>query len=600
VTKWAEQQLIAVIRQHRSGLILAIDPDELLDDAPLSDTAITIVDDWWQLRSAYERDGRWRPVNAPPLVLVLHPPLAAADIPWDIEQRSGVVATVRLPGPPHVRAALRDLDDDELTDAVDAIRSNAANPEGALLQAVSGVAIGNVPLSSPDQLRLAARIATRSDASSSVSGLARRWVTDPALVGLLRTPIDPAGLQLHWDAFIGGATTGWHETFRRAAPELAALFAARILEPSVASTPLEPWAHVGVREISDEDRAAELLAAPPNLAPTELADWHTAALWWGEVRRLTARGSAELRAAAWAVWEQLDDAFIPWLRARYGTLLTSAATWPTTVHRVAPFLARRIRDRKTERIMLVVLDGLGHAQWSHLLERLPLDVAETGCTFAMVPTYTTVSRQAIFAGDLPQSSPDTLWTTQPERRRWSALWEAEGIPVTRVAYHRVRGRLPHDHLGFGDAQVIGVVVNAVDDLMHSSELFGDAQLLANLDVWAESGFLTDLIARANAAGYETWITSDHGNLECLGAGSVSEGVAIEAAGKRLLRYPNRTLRDASAARGTVWDEIPGLPATAEPLLFASGRDAFTRNLVSVSHGGLSIDEVIVPLARVST
>lgn len=39
-------------------------------------------------------------------------------------------------------------------------------------------------------------------------------------------------------------------------------------------------------------------------------------------------------------------------------------------------------------------------------------------------------------------------------------------------------------------------------------------------------------------------------------------------------------------------------AAAEPLLFASGRDAFTRNLVSVSHGGLSIDEVIVPLARV--
>jgi hypothetical protein len=158
---------------------------------------------------------------------------------------------------------------------------------------------------------------------------------------------------------------------------------------------------------------------------------------------------------------------------------------------------------------------------------------------------------------------------------------------------------PHpDHLGFGDAPVNGVVVNAVDDLMHTSELFGDAQLLANLDVWAENGFLVDLVARATAEGIETWITADHGNLECIGSASVSEGVAIESAGKRLLRYPNRTLRDASAAEGIVWDEIPGLPSTAEPLLFGAGRSAFTNNRISVSHGGLSFDEVVVPLARV--
>ncbi len=126
-------------------------------------------------------------------------------------------------------------------------------------------------------------------------------------------------------------------------------------------------------------------------------------------------------------------------------------------------------------------------------------------------------------------------------------------------------------LEFGDASSSDVVVNAVDDLMHTSELFGDAQLMANLDVWVANGFLVDLVARATAAGIETWITADHGNLECIGTGSVSEGVAIESAGKRLLRYPNRTLRDASAADGIVWDDIPGMPPTAEPLLFAAGR-----------------------------
>jgi len=134
--------------------------------------------------------------------------------------------------------------------------------------------------------------------------------------------------------------------------------------------------------------------------------------------------------------------------------------------------------------------------------------------------------------------------------------------------------------------------------MHSSELFGDAQLLANLDVWGANGFLDNLVRRASKEGFGTWVTADHGNLECLPAGAPAEGVAIESAGKRLLRYPNRTLRDTSAAEGIVWDGIPGLPATAEPLRFAPGRLAYTNELVSVSHGGLSIDEVIVPLTRV--
>jgi hypothetical protein len=258
-----------------------------------------------------------------------------------------------------------------------------------------------------------------------------------------------------------------------------------------------------------------------------------------------------------------------------------------------------LRDGDVDRVLLIVLDGLGHTQWAHLRAGLSCHAAEPGSTLALVPTYTTVSRQAIFAGDLPVTYPDSLWTTYPERRHWETFWASEGLAVTAAAFYRVRGRLPHDHIDFGTTRVTGVVVNAVDDLMHSSELFGDAQLLANLDVWLENGFLDDLVLRAHAAGIETWVTADHGNLECLPAGALSEGVAIESAGKRLLRYPNRVLRDASAAEGIAWDDIPGMPGSAEPLLFAPGRLAFTNNQLSVSHGGLSIDEVIIPFARMT-
>lgn len=596
MSSWLQRQLAPAVGAA-SRVVVVTDFDNLVDPHSLEgDTEA--IDNWWSLRAVYERHGRRRSHDEPPLWLLVRRPLAEEHLPWDIERAATAVTTVKLPGPADVKAALRELDDEELDRAVAAVLASA-NPAAAVIQIATGLAVAHATLSPGEQLRIAARLSLRSDRTSQLAELAKRWVTDPAIEGLLARPPDTSAVQSLWNAFVSDDPGEWRDVFAQAKAEVAGLFAAGLLEATASSAAHDDWVQVGVRRPSDEERARELLDAAPDEAPSDLAGWYAVVEWWSDLRRLMAHGPTDVRETAWTIWAALDDAFGRWLRERYGTLLTSSSPRPTTLHRVAPFLARRLRDGAAERILLIVLDGLGHAQWSHLRERLALNVVDSGSVCALIPTYTTVSRQALFAGDLPLSSPDTLWTTQPEPRRWRELWTAEGLPVAGMAYYRVKGRLPHDHITLGDARVIGVVVNAVDDLMHSSELLGDAQLLANLDVWSNNGFLVDLVARATAAGVETWITADHGNLECIGIGRISEGVAIEAAGKRLLRYPNRTLRDASAAQGTVWDAVPGLPSTAEPLLFAAGRTAFTNNLVSVSHGGLSLDEVIVPLVRVT-
>ncbi|MEX2548416.1 MAG: BREX-3 system phosphatase PglZ [Chloroflexota bacterium] len=591
-------QRLAPVRSAMRGVVIVLDRDRVVEPESLPGVVV-VAEDWWALRREYERNGRRRPSDRPPLVIVIVGDLALKPLPWDVERECTAVASVKLPGPGLVRAALVALDGEEVSRAIAAVEGASTDEDAALLSAITGVDVRGARLSRADQLRLSARLVVRSSRPAALVDLARRWVNEPIAASLLDDPPDVSDLQRTWHDYVSGASGEWAADLGRANAEVAQLFAVGILQPVVAGAPADRWATIGVRRPSLEERARQLLDDTPAEGPTDLAGWSAVAEWWGDVRRLIAGAPTELRDSAWQTWADLDAAFLPWLRARYGTLLSSSAKWPAGVHRIAHFLARRARDGEAERVLLLVLDGLGHAQWAHLRERLPLHVFESGSTLALVPTYTTVSRQAIFAGDLPASFPDTIWTTQPEPRRWRAHWAAEGFPVTGIAYHRVKGRLPHDHLGFGDAPVTGVVVNAVDDLMHTSELFGDAQLLANLDVWTQNGFLVDLVARAAAEGIETWITADHGNLECIGVGSISEGVAIESSGKRLLRYPNRTLRDASAAEGIVWDDIPGMPSTAEPLLFAAGRNAFTNNRLSISHGGLSLDEVIVPLARVT-
>lgn len=597
MTGWLDQTL-RPLRSVAAGVAVVLDEDQVVNAQALAGEVVE-VDDWWALRRAYERLGRRRDVALEPLVLLVQGGLATRALPWDIEQASSATVTLRLPGPPAVRAALAAMADDEEANRAIAAVLAASDPVRALLQVVTGVHVDQVPLPVADQLRVGARLAVRGEGSQPLAALARSYVTDARVGGLLLSPPDPSRLQAEWDGYVGEGDGPLVAAFEAARNELAELFAVGLLERRSGRRDLPSWADVGVRVPTDEEKAADLLGSrPAPFPPTDTAGWVALAEWWGQVRRLVAAAPPDLKGDAWAVWAEIDEAFGPWLRSNLGSVLSSSARWPAALHGVAGHLARRMREGKRDKVLLVVLDGLGHAQWAHLREYVNFEIVESGSTFAMVPTYTTVSRQAIFAGDLPRGFADTLWATSAERRRWEAFWDGEG--VTGATYHRKAGYFPYDRIEFGASRAVGVVVNAVDDLMHSSELLGDAQLQASLAVWVRSGYLDDLVARGANAGYEVWITSDHGNLECLSGGARREGLGIDSAGKRLLRYPSRVLRDCADAAGVDWNDIPGMPpAESERLRFAPGRMAFTNLRLSVSHGGLSIDEVIVPLARVT-
>jgi hypothetical protein len=100
-------------------------------------------------------------------------------------------------------------------------------------------------------------------------------------------------------------------------------------------------------------------------------------------------------------------------------------------------------------------------------------------------------------------------------------------------------------------------------------------------------------------GYEVWLTADHGNIECKGKGRPSEGVIAETRGERARVYPTPELRSQVAESFTFaheWQPV-GLPADYFPLV-AGGRDAFVNPGDSiVGHGGVAIEEVIVPLVK---
>ena len=103
-------------------------------------------------------------------------------------------------------------------------------------------------------------------------------------------------------------------------------------------------------------------------------------------------------------------------------------------------------------------------------------------------------------------------------------------------------------------------------------------------------------------GYHVYLTADHGNVESVGVGRPNQGVIAETRVERVRVYRSESLLASSAAAypTTVRLDIPGLPADFMPL-FAGGRTAFVpEGDQVVVHGGVSVEELIVPFVKVSS
>jgi hypothetical protein len=558
--------------------------------------------DWFGLRKTWELFGRRRDPEADRLVIVMSDPAVgqAEDIPYDIEQ-AVTVARIRVPGTPRVAKVISELDP-ELSDRV-ALRINnsATSDVDVLLTAIAGLPPTPLDLGTGStQLRIALELALHPQ-PEGIGELAREVLTDPLALALIADPANFAPVQDAWsDWMLREADSPWARHFPQCGSEITGLFLNGVLSPVLASPEGMPsWVTVGLRKELPAERIEGLFGAQPvGTATSTFEDWVVVAQWWGRVRSNLAQINPvreDLSRQAWSKWETIHAEFQTWLRHNYGNQLSrSWATGPVTLDKVQHFLTTR--RSLVGPVLLVILDGLGFAQWDRIVERASLRVVRGGAVMAMVPTLTTVSRQAIAAGATPSSFAESLTVTNKEPQRWASAWEGN---AASPAWLRIDGRDigELDGVPFEHSDVIGLVVSATDELMHGAELLGDLGLHASLDAWIDTNVLDTLVARAAEHGFHIWITADHGNLECIPSGSTSEGLFVESAGTRVRRYANHILRDQAMIEGDTWDDIPGLPAAeSERLLFANGRTGWTK--ARVSHGGLSIDEIIVPFVQV--
>ena len=362
----------------------------------------------------------------------------------------------------------------------------------------------------------------------------------------------------------------------------------------IEATPTAASSHKDWSEFAK--RYGEILARTQGLPATEAGD-HLPAISQrigDRIKVLQARSDERLQA---------------WIAAKhYADLILQPVTkGPVMVHHVPRFLRHR-RSAGETKVALLVFDGLAFDQWVPIRERLIATTKrfafDEGTAFAWLPTVTSVSRQALFSGLKPREFDDSIERTDREESWWKTFWQNEGVNPNEVMYRRALRQLNQLDLLEADLmdrrpKVLGLVIDEVDDRLHKERSKKDvAMWIGN---WLDTGFVDRLFSLLLDQGYHLYLTADHGNVESTGIGRPNQGVIAETRGERVRVYRSEPLLADSAAAypTTVRLDIAGLPAHFMPL-FAGGRTAFVpEGEQVVVHGGVSVEELIVPFVKVS-
>jgi hypothetical protein len=384
---------------------------------------------------------------------------------------------------------------------------------------------------------------------------------------------------------------------------------------------LPGWARPAVLT-PDEDRrprrAAELLGILTDHLKTRLADarweqWQAVARIWAELTALRYDPDNPLSSAqqkeCQRLQNELDVAFLAWLRQRYAPLGSQRLPTPHHVHHVPHYIAYQRRQGRPNRVVLLILDCMALADWTLIgpvwQARHPDWRFKEHLLLAQIPTITAVSRQALASGLRPADFAATLDTNRAEPGQWAAFWAGEGLladacPYSHLALDRDE---PPPEVDSARTGALCLTDSKIDGMVHDATL-GATDFQASLRVWQEEygRRVEEVIARLLERGFAIYLTSDHGHVEARGFGQPSEGLTVDTRGKRARIYSDHRAAvnvQQGLSKTVLWSQDGLLPDNVW-VLMPQERSAFaTFNEIVVTHGGLTLDEIVVPLVTIT-
>lgn len=348
--------------------------------------------------------------------------------------------------------------------------------------------------------------------------------------------------------------------------------------------------------------------------------WQQIAHQWAELNLLY---NASNGASTWSVSKEkdtfagirtrIDLAFTDWISQRYTPLATQKLPTPHHVNHIPHYLNYLRVQGKVKKTALLIMDGMSLCDWVLLKQVWQARQAnwdfKENLVLAQIPTITAVSRYALISGLRPADFYVPNGTKLTEAKAWSAFWIREGLPENAISLLalNLEKNDPTPDVTNPRLQALCLIERQLDEIMHGS-ILGDAGHQSSVKLWLSgsqsrnSGKLESVINNLLQQGFTVFVTSDHGHCEASGIGMPAEGLMAQSRGRRARLYTDR--RAAHQIQSTykdtiIWEGDSLLPQNLIAVLPKS-RYAFTEyGEIVVTHGGITIDEMVVPLVEIT-
>jgi hypothetical protein len=391
---------------------------------------------------------------------------------------------------------------------------------------------------------------------------------------------------------------------------------------------LPDWAKVGVLQqdnriqwvqslLEELTQQIKEISAPEAEGTNTWGTWKTLAVKWAELNTLwfdrELKPRSKQKQAYARLCTSLDQAFYAWLKTHYAPLGVQCLPAPKHVYHIPHYLAYLRSQGKVDRLALFVLDGLSLLDWLVIRatwrKRHPDWIFQADQLLAQIPTITSLSRYALISGLRPADFAVDMENLPSEAKKWNIFWANQGVPEISVLWRGIsleREDVPSEiespRLG-----VLCLIDDTLDELTHNA-ILGTVDQQSSLRLWLDqnrepnSARMETLIGSLLDRQFTVFIASDHGHVEAVGFGQPSEGLLAQERGKRARLYIDRhaARRVQDAFPDTVLWENDGLNPASLYALMPVRRNAFSPSgSVVVTHGGISIDEVVVPFVQIN-
>lgn len=285
----------------------------------------------------------------------------------------------------------------------------------------------------------------------------------------------------------------------------------------------------------------------------------------------------------------VDEAFVKFVLSDFGKLSSVLDQGsPVLVSRAMEFM-----HDNSEKFAIIVMDGMSQFDWNIIRKSFDGIRFEKTDAFAMIPTTTSVSRQCLLANKYPSQLMEP-WKQSKEKTEFTACAEDMGYTPEQIGYERgYNADFP------SVVKCAAVIINDVDDMVHGQKQ-GRIGMFNDITVLSKQAQLVGLTKRLLRAGFDVYISADHGNTPCVGMGKLMKtGVEVETKSRRMIVLRDFADKDALLGQHDVF-EYPKyyLNKIYDYLICGAGHSFDAKGENVMSHGGITVDEVIVPFIKI--